>query len=240
MIEKQQALLVKVMNLFAERFDKRSVLRGGMVLRVLGCERLTNDLDYIFMPYSSKKDIINDIISTLNELDGAKTEYSLNSKCLRVILTVDNVSIQIESKVAIKVPTQILSTKELAAKYNLPPRLIQVSDYPDALANKMAAWNERRLIRDIYDIWFYLRMGVKPNAEILSQRLKKCSYSKLVKPEDYFKGNAVNEFYAFLRSYVNQLTDKQINDSLENYLNRSDLVGLSMKFRSELAKLKDG
>jgi len=239
MIEEQQALLVKVMNLFAEHFDKRAVLRGGMVLRVLGCERLTNDLDYIFMPYSSKKDIVHDIISTLNKIDGANTEYSLNSKCLCVILTVDNVSIQIESKVAILVPTQILSTKELAAEYNLPPRLIQVPAFPDALANKMAAWNERRLIRDIYDIWFYLRMGVNPNPEILTLRLKKCSYSKLVKPEDYFNGIGINEFYDFLLSYVNQLTDKQITDSLENYLNRSDLAGLSMKFRTEIAKLKD-
>ena len=239
MIEQQQALLVKVMNLFAERFDKRAVLRGGMVLRVLGCERLTNDLDYIFMPYSSKKDIVQDIISTLNEIDGAQTEYSLDSKCLRVILTVDDVSIQIESKVAIKVPTQILSTKELAAEFNLPPRLIQVSDYPDALANKMAAWNERRLIRDIYDIWFYLRMGVKPNHEILTLRLKKCSYSKLVTAEEYFTGSEVKEFYDFLLTYVNQLTDKEIIDSLENYLSKSDLAGLSMKFRAELAKLKD-
>jgi hypothetical protein len=29
-----EALLVQVIDLFAERFDKRAVLRGGMVLRV--------------------------------------------------------------------------------------------------------------------------------------------------------------------------------------------------------------
>ena len=85
MIEKEQALLVKVLDLFAQRFDKKAVLCGGMVLRILGCERLTNDLDYIFVPYKSKKDIVKNIVSTLQEIDGAKVKYSLNSlsTCVR-------------------------------------------------------------------------------------------------------------------------------------------------------------
>ena len=152
MFAKQQELMVRVMNLFAEHFDKHAVLRGGMVLCVLGCDRLTNDLDYIFIPYTSKRDIVAAVIKTLSAIKGANIEHSLNSKCLRVILTVDGVSVQIESKVAVHVPTQILSTKELAGKYGLPPRLIAVLDYPAALAHKMAAWNERRLFRDAYDI----------------------------------------------------------------------------------------
>jgi hypothetical protein len=51
-----EQLLVEVMDVIARRFDKRAVLRGGMVLRVLGCERMTNDVDYVFVPYASKKD----------------------------------------------------------------------------------------------------------------------------------------------------------------------------------------
>ena len=58
MINKEQALLAKIMDLFARKFDKNAILRGGMVLRILGSQRLTNDLDYIFVPYKSKKDII--------------------------------------------------------------------------------------------------------------------------------------------------------------------------------------
>ncbi len=239
MYAKQQELMVKVMNLFAERFDKHAVLRGGMVLRVLGCDRLTNDLDYVFVPYKSKKDIVDAIITTLSEIDGAKIEHSLNSKCLRVILTVDDVSVQIESKVAIAVPTQVLSTKELSEEYNLPPRLISVLDYSAALAHKMAAWNERRLIRDVYDIWFYLRLGVAPDVEILRKRLEKCSYSKLVKREEYFEGDSVKEFHNFFFAYACRLTDRMIMDSLENYINRDDLAGISMKFRSEFMKLTE-
>ena len=37
-------------------------MRGGMVLRILGCERFTNDLDYVFVPYRSKKDVVNEVL----------------------------------------------------------------------------------------------------------------------------------------------------------------------------------
>ena len=63
MINREQALLAKVLDLFARTFDKNAVLRGGMVLRMLGSQRLTNDLDYVFVPYKSKKAIIPAILN---------------------------------------------------------------------------------------------------------------------------------------------------------------------------------
>ena len=50
MVGEQEALIARVLNLFAQRFPRQAVLRGGMVLRVLGSPRLTNDLDYLFIP----------------------------------------------------------------------------------------------------------------------------------------------------------------------------------------------
>jgi len=35
MIEKEEALLAMVLDMFACKFDKHAILRGGMVLRVL-------------------------------------------------------------------------------------------------------------------------------------------------------------------------------------------------------------
>ena len=215
---KEEALLLKVMDLFARKFDRKAVLRGGMSLRILGCERLTNDLDYVFIPFKSKKDIVEDVISALKEIDGAKIEYSLNSKCLRVVLKVGDASIQIEAKVAMEVPIQIISNKELALKFDLQPRLIPVVEYSVALANKLAAWNERRLIRDVYDIWFYLTMGIYPDIKTLKERLKKPSYSKLVRKEDYFRGSGVEAFFDFLRIKIQGITDKDIGNSLGDYL----------------------
>lgn len=237
MIEKEQQLLATVLDLFAQKFDKNAVLRGGMVLRVLGSPRLTNDLDYIFVPYKSKKDIVDEIITCLRSIEGADLDYSLNSKCLRVVLTVDDTTIQIEAKVAMDVKTTTTTTRIFSSQFNLPPRIIHVVNTNVALANKMAAWNERRLVRDIYDVWFLLQMNATPDIATLKQRLRKPVYSRLVKKQDYFPGRTYSEFYDFIRAKVSGLSDKQIADELADYLPPEQTSGLALLFRAALAKL---
>jgi len=236
-IEKEQELLARVLDLFAQKFDKKAVLRGGMVLRILGSPRLTNDLDYIFVPYRSKKDIVNEIITCLESIEGATLDYSLNSKCLRVVLTVDETTIQMEAKVAMEVATATLSTRLFSPQFSLPQRVIHVIDYSVALANKMAAWNERRLIRDLYDVWFFLQMNVEPDRTMLEQRLQKPSYSRLVKEPDHFPGDTCGEFYDFMRARISGLSDEDIARELSDYLPPQEISGLSMLFRAALAKL---
>lgn len=237
MIEKEQQLLAQVLDLFAQKFNKKAVLRGGMVLRVLGSPRLTNDLDYVFVPYKSKKDIVDEILTCLRSIDGAELDYSLNSKCLRVVLTVEKISIQIESKVAMDVETTTLSTRLFSSQFNLPPRIIHVVNTNVALANKMAAWNERRLIRDIYDIWFLLQMKAKPDEATLKSRLLKPAYSSLVKKRDYFLGRTCSEFYDFIQTYVSTLSNEQIGNELSDYLPPSETAGLALLFKAALARL---
>lgn len=232
-----ESLLATVMDVIAQRFDKHAVLRGGMVLRVLGCERLTNDVDYVFVPYASKKDIVEELLSALRSIEGASVTHAMNSKCLRMVLARGDVAVQIEVKTAKDVPTSLVSNRELARRYGLPPRLIPVVDYPVALADKMAAWNERRLVRDLYDIWFFLRMGVRPDRITLEKRLAKPVYSRLVKPAHQFKGKTAEDFFAFLREAAREVTDRQVEAELSDYLPSDELAGLAMRFRAELAGL---
>lgn len=237
-MQKEEALLVQVMDLFARRFDKHAVLRGGMALRILGCERMTNDVDYVFVPYRSKKAIVKNIMETLAEIPDARIRHSLNSKCLRIVLSVHDVSVQIEAKTALRVPIAVQSTGALAAVHGLQPRLIAIEDYPVALAHKMAAWNERRLVRDIYDIWFYLKMGILPDRSVLQERLSAPEYSRLVRESDRFMiGGSVHDFFAFLNKQVRNLSDADIAESLGDYLSPADMGGLAMRMRAELAKL---
>lgn len=237
MIEKEQELLARVLDLFAQQFDRKAVLRGGMVLRVLGSPRLTNDLDYVFVPYKSKKDIVEEIITCLRSIEGADLDYSLNSKCLRVVLTVDQTTIQIEAKVAMDVETSTTSTRLFCSQFNLPPRIIHVVNTSVALANKMAAWNERRLIRDVYDIWFLLQMQATPDMTTLARRLQKPVYSRLVKKQDYFPGRTCSEFFDFIRTQIAELSDEQIDNELSDYLLPEETAGLALLFRAALAKL---
>ena len=238
MIEKEQELLAKVLDLIAQRFDRKAILRGGMMLHILGSPRFTNDLDYLFVPYKSKKDIVADIVDCLSAIDEATIETSLNSKCLRVVIATPAATIQVEIKTAMEAKTTTASTRLFSAQHNLPQRLIRVLDYPVALANKMAAWNERRLIRDIYDTWFYLQMNITPDPDVLNQRLQKPNYSPLVKPANYFKGQSLSEFYDFLRNHVAHLTDKDIQQELADYLPPEEIPGLAMQFRAALARLR--
>ncbi|MEI7828015.1 MAG: nucleotidyl transferase AbiEii/AbiGii toxin family protein [Euryarchaeota archaeon] len=237
MIGKEQQLLARVLDLFAQTFDKKAVLRGGMVLRVLGSPRLTNDLDYVFVPYKSKKDIVDEIITCLQSIKGAIVTYTLNSKCLRVVLSVEQATIQIEAKVALEVQTTTTSTRLFSSRFDLPPRIIHIVDIGVALANKMAAWNERRLVRDLYDIWFFLQMNAVPDKATLEERLRKPVYSPLARKKDQFSGTTCGEFCDFLRTRAADLSDKDIANELADYLPPQEITGLSLLFRAALTKL---
>jgi len=230
-------LLIEVIDRMALRFESQAVLRGGMVLRVLGCERLTNDVDYVMVPFRSKKDVVEDVLETLGGLEGVRLTHSLNSKCLRVILRRNQTVAQVEIKVDKHVPTYIVSTKGITDLLGLPPRLIPVLDFSVALADKMAAWNERRLVRDIYDIWFFLGMGVTVDEERLSNRIQKPMYSRLVKPSRQLMERTVPAFYALLQKEVNELTDTDVRESLSDLLPEEELVGLVMRFKAQFQKV---
>ena len=237
MIEKEQELMAEILDLFAQKFGERAILRGGMVLCLLGSARLTNDLDYIFVPYTSKKNIVDEIVIVLNTIEGVSLKHSMNSKCLRLVVTRASTTVQVEAKVAMDAKVATASTRLFSPKYRFPPRLIHVVDYPEALANKMAAWNERRLVRDVYDIWFYRKMNIQPDAEILLKRLSKPLYSKLVKKNDYFKGKTNNDFYDFLREKINVLSDQDIEREMASYLAPDEIPGLAMEIRASLVRL---
>lgn len=238
MVGGQQELIAYVLDLFAQQFPRRAVLRGGMVLRVLGSPRFTNDLDYIFYPCRSKKDIVDEVVACLKCIKGARVSHSLNSKCLRAVVTVGDATVQIEAKVSMTVKTTLASTRPVSQAFNLPPRMVLVADHAVALANKLAAWNERRLVRDLYDVWFFLQMGVKPDEETLRDRLRKPAYSRLVKPGQRFPGVSIDDFYDFLREYACQLSDTAIAAELADYLPADEIPGLAMQFRSAFARLR--
>lgn len=229
-------LLVEVIDCMALRFEQNAILRGGMVLRVLGCERLTNDVDYLMVPFRSKKDVVADVLETLGTLKDVELTHSLNSKCLRILLRRGQTLAQVEIKVGQGAPVQVISTKGLMDPLGLPPRLIPVLDFPVALADKMAAWNERRLMRDVYDIWFFLRMGVRPDQECLRKRLQKPVYSRRVPSDRRLPEPTVAALVARLREEVAGMSDQEIGGQLEDYLPETEIPGLAMRFRAELVK----
>jgi predicted nucleotidyltransferase component of viral defense system len=234
MAEQQEIemLLSRIINLFADEFGKQAILRGGMVLRLLDSPRFTNDLDYIFIPYKSKNDITKPILKALNSLEDVTVTHSLNSKCLRCVIKKGSITVQVEAKVDQHCKVAVVSTASLSKLYNQTPRIINVMAYDVALANKLAAWYERRLIRDLFDVYLFLSMGIAPDKAILEKRLRKPIFSKRVKTGKDFTD--MSSFFIFLKQEVEKLSNQDIIDEIGAIFPKDELPGLNLKIKKAI------
>lgn len=167
-----QGLFVWVLHRFAEVFEQHAVLKGGIALALYDCPRMTTDIDYVFVPFKSKHDVVDRLRQVLQEIDGAQVRVTVHSKMIRAELRVDSAAIQIEASVELDCPSSIMPTASLALAAGQPSRIVRVMRLEHALAHKIAAWNERRLLRDLFDVYFCVsRLGVWPDLDVLRRRL---------------------------------------------------------------------
>ena len=54
-------LFLWIMHRFAEVFANHAILKGGMAMRLIDSPRSTTDIDYVFMPYASKRNVRQEI-----------------------------------------------------------------------------------------------------------------------------------------------------------------------------------
>ncbi len=108
-------LFVWLMHRFSEEFKERAILKGGMLLRLLGCPRHTLDLDYVFVPFRSKNDISSSILKIVNEIEDAEINSSINSKALRIIIKTNRVTIQVEANVDLECKSTEVTTSSFVS-----------------------------------------------------------------------------------------------------------------------------
>lgn len=239
-INSDEALMTWLMNNFNRKLGGKAILKGGMVLRLLDCPRMTNDLDYVFVPFKSKKDILPLIEEVVKELEDVKITANFHSTNLRVVIHYKNFQAKIEANVAKECKTDYLSTVLLASKYRMLPEVIATMSLQSALAHKMAAWNERGLIRDLYDIYFIHRtLGVMPALDILIKRLSKIHYSKKSKLSQQSKKMSLSDFLDKLDQSVGQLTFESVENELKGAMTPEILPGLDYKIKIGIKSLVD-
>ena len=177
-----EALLSWIVDFFAQKFGNSAILKGGMSLRLMHSPRYTNDVDYIFIPFDSKKDAKTLVEEALSLVEGLKYNTTMNSKALRIIVDYAGQQAQIEINVEMECPSIPMSSSLLSTPYGYPARIIRVMEPGVAFAHKIAAWNERELMRDLYDVYQYESLfRTAPNMEILYKRLKSArSYKNVV------------------------------------------------------------
>lgn len=229
-------LFLWVLHRFAEAFEEHAIVKGGLALRLFDCPRSTTDIDYVFVPYRSKNDVVGTLRAVLGELDGAAIRVHVHSKMIRADISVDGAAIRIEANVARECASLVVPTAGMALRQGQPSRLVRVMAPELALAHKLAAWNERRLLRDFYDIYYLTtRLGAQPDLATLRGRLRQIE-SRLPVLRNR-RSMTLAELQAELMAAANALSEVAVRDELAPILPADELAGLVPRLRSAITRL---
>ncbi|MCL2101334.1 MAG: nucleotidyl transferase AbiEii/AbiGii toxin family protein [Fibromonadales bacterium] len=227
-----EELLAWVINFFAAEFGNSAILRGGMALRLLNSPRYTNDIDYVFVPFTSKKDLKPLIEKKLSNIQGLNFSIALNSKVMNININYLSQSCQIEINVESKCESLAMSSSPIASLYGMPAKIVRIADLPVAFAHKIAAWNERELLRDLFDIYQYKTiLRVEPNLEILQKRLAKVRAYPKAKPAKNLKSLKEK-----LLETANELNEQKIQE-LKPLLPEAELAGLHLRIAAAIREI---
>jgi len=232
----QQSLMVWLINFLADTFGNSAILKGGMELRLLDCPRYTNDIDYVFVPYSSNKDVCKKVVEALHGLPDMKVQYTLNTKCLRCICEHEGIQVQLEINVAEECESQELSTASFARAHGQQGRIIRGMRFDIALSHKIAAWNERELVRDLYDCYFMTQvLEIQPHIPTLKQRLQHSLIRSGARTKKV--SMSLKEFVEKLDAATSGLTQTMIENQMRDFFSPEDLPGLEKKMKIGLKRL---
>jgi len=234
----KDSLFIWLIHSISETFHDRAILKGGMALRLIESPRNTNDLDYIFVPYESKKDILVDLENIVSDIPDSEIDISLHSKSVRINIYHKKTSIQLEANVGKECKSLPISTSSYAKRVNETGRIINIMDLNVALSHKLCAWNERRLVRDLYDIYFLYKMvNAFPEKNIIIQRLNNIQ-SRIPRLKKK-KKMGLYDFFNELLKEIKQINFEKIKTELSPLLKKEDLVGLDIKIKAALNELLD-
>lgn len=234
----REDLMVWVMHRFSQTFGEHAIIMGGMALRLLDSPRATNDIDYVFVPYKSKKEVVSKVREILGELEGADVKVSLHSTMLRADIRIDSAAIQIEASVEVSCSAIPIATGGFAREQGRPSQIVRIMSLDTALAHKLAAWNERRLARDLYDCYFLAsRLGESPDMAVLRKRLSnvRSQLPKLRRKQSMSLLDLAKE----LRQEAEVITQKRLADGLSGLLPNEEMAGLAPRVKAALNTLAE-
>lgn len=238
-MDSREELLLRVIHLMAEKFKDRVVLEGGMLLRLLGYPRSTQDVDCILLSDESKKVLTLKIRKALAELEGVRVaEVSLNSRGIFIRLESKDkpglrAMLEISVAAALNLPAGHLSTVALANKYFLGGRIVTTMALPEAFANKIASALERNALRDIYDLSILEPLCAFDEAT-LAKRLRALSVGRK-KP----KPMSFQEASAMLRTKAERITAKVVKEELAPLLPPRQAEGIETILKAAVVRIAE-
>lgn len=231
---KLETALLEVIQKISETFGPKAVLRGGMALRLQGISRSTIDADFSFQSsVHKKKDFGEELVNLITTLSDELIEVNYHSSIVQIIANVNSVKIIIEGSTSSAFEPTIISTAPIASRLKKQPAMISIMPNDMALAHKLAAWLERRLVRDLYDIYvLYDRLESTPDPEVLKARLEKINYLKGVAPRPKLRDSS--EFLHFLKEQVKTLDPDVIESQMRGMIDDRELNGIGIHIKNVL------
>ncbi|MBF0199036.1 MAG: nucleotidyl transferase AbiEii/AbiGii toxin family protein [Planctomycetes bacterium] len=237
MEEKLDKALLRAIQAISEKFGPTAVLKGGMALRLQGIPRSTIDADFSFKPFKKKTPFTSDLVSLMNHICDETVKVASDSKKLQVVGMIEGTQILIEaSALAEDFDSEPLDTTEISNHYDLPPSIISIMPNSMAFSNKLGAWYDRRLSRDLYDIYVYYDiLKIHPDYDILINRILKPNFTKLVKIKP--KLSSIDAFTDFIRDQCSTKGDLEIENELEGIIEERERRGIGKKITTTIRRM---
>ena len=231
--ESLEGFLIWIVGFFGSSFQHHAILKGGMVLRLLDSPRSTNDADFVFVPYANRKEILDDVRRALGTVEGLEWSDRIDSRAWRILLKYGAWQAQVEITVAASCPSIPLSTAPLARLHGQTGAIVRVMDLPVALSHKLAAWNERRLWRDVHDLWFLHSLrNIDLDLPTLAARLE-----HVVPRRGKPRSMTFDELSLELRRAADEVDATKVLVELGDTLPSSDFAGIEQRLATTLSRL---
>lgn len=225
-----ERLLVRLLHHLFEQMPTQIVLKGGFVLRLLECERKTNDIDIVLVPFVSKRAAAPLLEAALSTFPCDKTATHIHPTAIRVLVHEGDLVAQVEASIAEICPSVPMSTAALASIHHELPRIVRVMRFDVALSNKIGAWLERGLYRDLYDIFYWAGIQkAAPHWPTLIGRLEKLKPRKGLP-----KSCTLEQLAERLEAAAVGLQEGLLRQELTTTLPESEFTGLVPRLRSVL------
>lgn len=233
----REELLIRIIHFLADKLKTEIALEGGMLLRLLGCPRSTQDADYVLRSAQSKKVLAERLRRILSQWDEIRVvDLTLNSRGIFIdVETTERpllkASIEIKVQAALGLPIESASTAAVARDHLLDGRIVSTVALAEAFSNKIAAALERSSARDLYDLSQFEPLG---SYDVLTLRKRLASLSvNRARP----KAVAFEQAASMLRARIDALTEEDLENQLYPLLPPHQRRGLLLIIKAAIGRI---
>jgi hypothetical protein len=196
-IEKDYVQHLFLMNLY-RRIGNELVFKGGTALqKAYGLNRFSEDLDFTLFKDTEIATVIERAVNRLNIFGcsamGRKIKDNVMSITFQVIAkgplydgrdkSLTYINIEISKREEVLLPVVVNSVVPIYK--DLSPYLLPIMDLSEIAAEKIRALFTRERPRDLYDLYFLIRKGIKTTIPLVNRKLS--YYKKRFERDEFFE-----------------------------------------------------